>query len=201
MDSASDLPSEKGTYILLIEVHELKRIPVGRLGTFDLLPGFYAYVGSAFGSGGLRGRLTHHLEAAAAPHWHIDHLMRLATPLEVWFARSDRKLEGDWVELLEHEPRFTCPIPRFGSSDYRRSRSSHLFFSRRRPSFFWFQQRVRDLFQPQIRPQRAVLALGTSAGCRAGTPGIPWTGRRGDYRHPARRPSFTISNATTIPVR
>jgi Uri superfamily endonuclease len=157
-----DLPSAKGTYVLLIHVHQLKRLPVGRLGTFDLRPGFYAYVGSAFGPGGLRARLTHHIEVASDPHWHIDHLLRLATPIEAWFAPSDRKLEHDWVELFEQEKRFTCPIPRFGSSDYRRSRSSHLFFSRRRPSFVWFEQRVRDLFRPQIRPQRAVLAPMTA---------------------------------------
>jgi hypothetical protein len=73
---------------------------------------------------------------------------------------SDRKLEQDWVELLEHEPKFSCPIPRFGSSDYRRSRTSHLFFSKRRPSFSWFEQRVRTVFEPDVRAQRAVVAAG-----------------------------------------
>lgn len=153
-----NLPDDKGTYVLILHVAEQKRMEIGRLGTFDIRPGFYAYVGSAFGSGGLRARIAHHLEAVSAPHWHIDYLMGFAAPLEVWFAISDRKLEQDWVELLEHEPKFSCPIPRFGSSDYRRSRTSHLFFAKRRPSFVWFDQRVRAVFEPDVRAQRAVVA-------------------------------------------
>jgi Uri superfamily endonuclease len=130
---------------------------IGRLGTFDIRPGFYLYVGSAFGPGGLRARATHHLEAVAAPYWHIDYLMGFAVPLEIWYAFSDRKLERDWVEWLEQEPRFSSPIPRFGSSDYRRSRTSHLFFTKRRPSFRWFEQRVREVFEPGIYPRQTLL--------------------------------------------
>ncbi|MCL4177143.1 MAG: GIY-YIG nuclease family protein [Verrucomicrobia bacterium] len=152
-----DLPDDKGTYVLILHVVELKRMEIGRLGTFDIRPGFYAYVGSAFGAGGLRARLAHHLEAVAAPHWHIDYLLAFATPIEVWHAASDRKLERDWVGLLESDPRFSCPIARFGSSDYHRSRTSHLFFSKSRPSFKWFEQRVRAVFEPNVRAQRAVL--------------------------------------------
>ncbi|MCL4181522.1 MAG: hypothetical protein KJ072_27760 [Verrucomicrobia bacterium] len=93
----------------------------------------------------------------------LGYLMAFATPIEVWHAASDRKLERDWVGLLESEPRFSCPIARFGSSDYHRSRTSHLFFSKRRPSFQWFEQRVRAVFEPNVRAQRAVLA-GDNAG-------------------------------------
>jgi Uri superfamily endonuclease len=159
-----NLPEDKGTYVLVMHVPELKRIEIGRLGTFDIRHGFYAYVGSAHGTGGLRARIVHHMEAVAAPHWHIDYLMAFATPLEVWHAVSDRKLERDWVELLERDPRFSCPVARFGSSDYRRSRSSHLFFTKRRPSFVWFEQRVRSVFEPNIRAQRAVVSGKSDAG-------------------------------------
>jgi hypothetical protein len=37
-----DLPEEKGTYILIARVSQMKRLSVGRLGKFDLVPGFYA---------------------------------------------------------------------------------------------------------------------------------------------------------------
>lgn len=67
-----NLPDAKGTYVLLSSVSLQKRLEVGRLGAFDLVPGCYAYVGSAFGAGGLRARLGHHLQSNAAPHWHID---------------------------------------------------------------------------------------------------------------------------------
>ena len=63
-----DLPTDKGTYILLARVSQMKRLGIGSLGEFDIIPGFYAYVGSAFGSGGLRSRIGHHLESTVERH-------------------------------------------------------------------------------------------------------------------------------------
>ena len=157
MADRTELPEEQGTYVLVLHVPQLKRIEIGRLGTFDFRSGFYAYVGSAFGAGGLCARVEHHLEAVAVPRWHIDYLMSFAMPLEVWYAVSDRKLERDWVDLLEKESRFSRPIPRFGSSDYRRSRTSHLFFTKRQPSFRWFEDRVRRVLEPGIKARRALI--------------------------------------------
>jgi Uri superfamily endonuclease len=139
-----NLPGEKGTYVLIAQVSLVKNLKIGSLGKFEIVPGFYAYVGSAFGPGGLRARLGHHLESTAEPHWHIDYLLRVATPIEIWFSTAQRKLERQWAELLESAPGFCVAIPRFGSSDYRRSRVSHLFFSKRRPSFARFQLQVRQ---------------------------------------------------------
>jgi Uri superfamily endonuclease len=149
-----ELPEEKGTYILIVSVAQTKRLEIGRLGVFDLIPGYYAYVGSACGAGGIRARVGHHLGSVAAPHWHIDYLLGLAVPTEVWFAVSDQRLEQDWAELLADAPCFRSPIPRFGSSDYRRSRTSHLFYARRRPSFRWFEAQLKLGFAAEVRPQR-----------------------------------------------
>jgi len=142
-----DLPEANGTYILIVQVSQTQRLTIGSLGQFDIIPGFYAYVGSAFGSGGLRARIGHHLESTAEPHWHIDYLLQVATPVEVWLTMAGRKLEHRWAELLEDAPGFRVPILRFGSSDYHRSRSSHLFYSKHRPSFGWFQQQVTERFE------------------------------------------------------
>ena len=136
------LPEAKGTYVLVAFVPRMKRLEIGRLGTYDLIPGFYAYVGSACGSGGLRARLQHHLEPVAQPHWHIDYLLRHAEPVEVWYAVSDRKLEQHLARVLAESPAFRTPIPRFGSSDYRRSRTTHLFYSKRHPSCRRLQQEL-----------------------------------------------------------
>jgi Uri superfamily endonuclease len=153
-----DLPADKGTYILIASVSEMRHLGIGSLGKCDIIPGFYAYVGSAFGSGGLRARIGHHLESTAEPHWHIDYLLRAAAPVEVWFTTADRKLEHRWAELLEEAPGFRVPILRFGSSDYHRSRASHLFYSKRQPSLHWFQQQVmesvegREVFPLRLEP-------------------------------------------------
>jgi Uri superfamily endonuclease len=138
----TDLPEARGTYVLIAFVPRMRRLDIGRLGSYDIIPGFYAYVGSAFGSGGLRARLQHHLESVAEPHWHIDYLMGSAEPVEVWYALTGRKLVQDPAELLTKSTGFRIPIPRFGSSDYRRSRTSHLFYSKCRPSFPRFHQEV-----------------------------------------------------------
>ncbi|MEK7674833.1 MAG: GIY-YIG nuclease family protein [Verrucomicrobiota bacterium] len=152
-----EIPPDRGTYILIVSVSRMTRLEIGRLGVFDIIPGFYAYVGSAFGPGGLHGRIQHHFEAVANPHWHIDYLLQFAQPVEVWFAASDRKLEQDWAELLDKTSRFRASIPRFGSSDYRRSRTSHLFYSKRQPSFRWFQQLMAETFEPALQVHQVVL--------------------------------------------
>lgn len=150
-----ELPEAKGTYVLLASLSQAKRMEIGRLGAFDLVPGFYAYVGSAHGSGGLLARIQHHLESTAEPHWHIDYLLQWAVPMEVWYAIADRKLEQDWAEFLAQSPIFRAPIPRFGSSDYRRSRTTHLFYAKRRPSFSWFRQQIVARFESGIQPEVA----------------------------------------------
>ena len=158
-----DLPEDKGTYVLIASVTQMKRLEIGRLGTFDVGPGFYAYVGSAFGAGGLRARIGHHLQSTARPHWHIDYLLRIAEPIEVWFSTASQKLERHWASLLEKAPNFRIPIARFGSSDYHRSRSSHLFHTRRRPSFRWFQQTLKEGFE-DICTVRHVISEQTAVG-------------------------------------
>jgi Uri superfamily endonuclease len=142
-----DLPEAKGTYILIAQVSDMKRLEIGSLGEFNILPGFYAYVGSAFGSGGLRARIGHHLESTAEAHWHIDYLLPVAIPVEVWFTTADWKVERQWAEMLEDAPGFRVPIPRFGCSDYHRSRASHLFYTKRQPSLRRFQQQMREVFE------------------------------------------------------
>ena len=142
-----DLPEDKGTYVLIAQVRQMKRLAIGSLGQFDIVPGFYAYVGSGFGSGGLRGRIHHHLQSTAEPRWHIDYLLQVATPVEAWFSTANRKLERHWAELLENAPGFCVPVRRFGSSDYHRSRTSHLFYCKRRPSFRWFRQQMIEVFE------------------------------------------------------
>lgn len=155
--AAADLPEEKGTYILIGWVAQMKHLEIGSLGPQDIVPGFYLYVGSAFGAGGLRARIGHHLESAADPHWHIDHLLAVAEPVEVWFSTADRKLEHHWAELLANAPQFRIPIARFGSSDYHRSRASHLFYCKRRPSFSWFQRLLRAEFDEPIRAEQYLI--------------------------------------------
>lgn len=108
----------KGTYILVLHLHSPAHLAIGRLGTFDLPPGWYIYVGSAFGAGGLSGRLKHHLSPVARPHWHIDFL-RAAAPLrEIWFSDAGQH-EHAWAGRLRSLAGAAIPAQRFGASDCR----------------------------------------------------------------------------------
>ena len=121
-----------GTYVLVLRVETAVTLTVGRLGVAALASGWLLYVGSAFGPGGLAGRLAHHLRSAAKPHWHIDYL-RSALPLvEVWLCPTPQRLEHLVAGALHAAPGSSLPLPRCGSSDC--ACPAHLFAFTTRPT-------------------------------------------------------------------
>lgn len=70
----SSLP---GTYALLLRLREQTPICVGAQGEIVFPQGYYVYVGSAFGPGGVRRRVAHHL---APPRNLIGTLTTSAAP-------------------------------------------------------------------------------------------------------------------------
>lgn len=125
------LPDQPGTYILILRLDPPQRVRIGALGTFDFPAAHYAYVGSAFGPGGLRGRLRHHLAPVTRPHWHIDYLRAAAHIERIAWGASDQRLEHDWARRLLDAPGAFIPAPRFGASDCRCP--AHLIGFRRAP--------------------------------------------------------------------
>jgi len=123
---SSKLKAVFGTYALVLESTCRVTITVGALGTVQVLPGFYVYIGSAFGPGGLRGRLLNHLRKRNSPHWHIDYLRVLTMPAEAWISTEPTRREHDWALALAESPAVSTPISRFGASDCRCP--SHLFY-------------------------------------------------------------------------
>lgn len=67
-----------GTYTLVLERHRGGPIEVGALGERSFPSGWYAYTGSALGSGGF-SRIDRHRAVAAGEndtrHWHVDYLL------------------------------------------------------------------------------------------------------------------------------
>lgn len=106
-----------GTYALVIQLEDIKTLPVGRLGEFSLSSGLYVYVGSALGPGGLRARVARHLRTEKRPHWHIDTLTAIAPIVGVWWTVSHIRMECEWARALASLPGVIIPIARFGSSD------------------------------------------------------------------------------------
>ncbi len=110
------IPTVPGTYALLLRSTTAARVRIGRLGIIDLRPGYYVYIGSAFGPGGLRARISHHQRIAQHPHWHIDYLRSHARLAEVLYVCNSR-CEHEWAALIAAVPGAVIPMPGFGSSD------------------------------------------------------------------------------------
>lgn len=110
------IPAAPGTYVLVLHCSENRSIRVGRLGSFRLRPGWYLYVGSAFGPGGLRARIAHHRRRAERPHWHVDYLRRHTRLVAVWYC-CGAKCEHDWAAQIGAMPGAEKVLSGFGSSD------------------------------------------------------------------------------------
>lgn len=141
-----------GQYVLLLYLPADQTLTIGKLGTFDFPAGWYAYVGSAFGAGGLVGRLKHHLQPVGNPHWHIDYLRREAVLKEIWLSPDAERREQDWVDLMMAIPGAVVLVEGFGASDS--SRESHLFYFDVRPTLEDFVVGVRARF-PEATVLRA----------------------------------------------
>jgi len=85
-----------GIYTLVLHLERGQRIRIGSLGELDLAPGYYAYTGSARGSGGLK-RVNRHLEVLQGKRrtrkWHIDHLLPLTRFVDVEVTVTGQDLE------------------------------------------------------------------------------------------------------------
>jgi len=108
--------SDPGTYILLLHCPRKASIQIGRWQRIELKIGYYLYVGSAFGPGGVRARVLRHARKGKTLRWHIDYLNGYAQIIEVWFNHTPIHLEHSWARTLDKMDA-ASPIPRFGSSD------------------------------------------------------------------------------------
>ena len=139
----SAIPAVGGTYILLLGLATAARVEVGRLGSIRFAPGCYLYVGSAFGPGGLRARLSRHLGGTGRRHWHVDYLRAVAQPLGAWFVRGMPRREHEWSRVLAAARGIRPVSDGFGSSDC--NCPTHLFFARREPSLTKFRDPFRHM--------------------------------------------------------
>ena len=119
----------KGIYCLVLRLTTLNKIRIGALGELDFEPGYYLYVGSALGSGGL-SRVKRHLcfsqEKYMKPKWHIDYLDSIAPIVATFCAETDKRLECALAHAIGGKSVFG-----FGCSDC--DCKSHLFYRENEP--------------------------------------------------------------------
>ncbi len=131
---------EVGSYVLVMEAGRNFAFKMRKAGRLTGLSGYYLYVGSAFGPGGVRARIAHHRKIAKRPHWHVDYLRKQLPIREVWYTHDTEKREHEWARLLSAYKGASFPFEGFGATDC--ACVSHLVYLRYKPSFRNFERRV-----------------------------------------------------------
>lgn len=131
MTSAEMLPA-KGTYTLIVFLSKEARLKVGKLGIQRFPAGYYAYTGSALGTGvsSLKQRVKRHLQKRKQKFWHIDFLLahENATITAVIAAQTGRKAECNVNLFVKKELGAEIPVMGFGASDCKQNCESHLLY-------------------------------------------------------------------------
>jgi Uri superfamily endonuclease len=142
--------SKPGTYALIFSSSVEERITIGKIGALNAVPGWYVYVGSGRGPGGVKARVAHHHHISPNPRWHMDYLRPYLSLVCVWYAFDTEHRECDWARLFSRTRGAAIPLLKFGASDC--FCSSHLFYSKPAPSFPSFKTRIRStcLAHPKI---------------------------------------------------
>jgi Uri superfamily endonuclease len=122
----------KGVYLLLLSLPIPSTISIGRLGNCSFPAGYYLYVGSAHGPGGLSARLDRHIRREKRMHWHIDYLRSVAKLNEIWLLANHERAECRLAAATLTLPDAQIPVARFGASDCRCP--SHLIYVPARPT-------------------------------------------------------------------
>ena len=90
-----------GTYALILSCCEQCPYSGRAPRTRQLQRGYYVYLGSALGPGGLRARIAHHQKLSPRPLWHIDYL-RTRTQIHcIWFSYDTRRREHQWARVVQ----------------------------------------------------------------------------------------------------
>ena len=122
--------SDKGTYAVIFQCLSKGTQRVGQWGMISLREGYYVYVGSAFGPGGVKARVSRHYRNPIRLHWHIDYLRRFLHPVTVWYTYDPKRLEHQWAKVFLNM-NYMSSFPGFGCSDC--DCYSHLFFTLEKP--------------------------------------------------------------------
>ena len=126
------LPHGQGSYALLLQLAERREMQIGRLGSWPLAAGYYLYLGSACGPGGLAARLRRHLSPEKRPFWHIDYLRPAAEVVAISYLVDPTRWEHRWAAAAAGLPEASIPVPRFGASDCRCP--THLLYFPQQPT-------------------------------------------------------------------
>ncbi len=150
-DFSGNLPLSSGTYALLLVLPQNVQLRIGALGEYHFSAGWYVYVGSALGPGGLAARVGRHIGVTGRSHWHIDYLTRLAATVQVIWHMGEERLECSWAQSVGRCRGAKLVVARFGASDCRCN--THLWAFSERP----------DLVQLPLEGRLALFGLAAAS--------------------------------------
>ena len=142
------MDSAPGSYAIILGNPAHRVITVGRRGEVEFEPGFYIYVGSAFGPGGIRARVGRHSRSDKTSRWHIDYVRERMNFIEAWYSCRPRNQEHQWAAALQAQANIGG-LRGIGCSDC--NCNTHLFYSRERPRF----QSLASSLDPAMRRWQA----------------------------------------------
>lgn len=114
-----------GSYAVVYHCPTQIRIRIGSLGEIAFFKGFYIYVGSAMGPGGLQARVKRHFQKSKRRmHWHIDYISNAMDVWSAYICTDPTNQEHNWAHQLQTFDD-TSVVASIGCSDCRCA--SHLF--------------------------------------------------------------------------
>ena len=160
MNSKNSIPShfskKKGTYVLIIFNTEENTIRIGSLGNIEFSRGYYIYIGSALGPGGLGPRLRRHFRKDKKIHWHIDYFLISDSSYIIGAGEleSEEKIECEIAKSIQNSyaEDELIPVENFGSSDC--SCKTHLFKLKEKDTMKFFKVIKKLGFKIVTKPDR-----------------------------------------------
>ena len=122
------IPREKGVYVLCLKLDKPFKGIIGSLGLIEIPSGYYVYVGSAQGAGGLQARISRHLRKSKKKFWHIDYLLEKAKIVKIYYAITPSKKFEYLLARKMISKGFKVLVEGFGSSEYKFKNYSHLLY-------------------------------------------------------------------------
>ncbi len=120
------IPKCPGYYALLIKIQKKTIIDHPKFNKKTLDPGYYIYVGSARGPGGIAARIKRHVKKNKKKKWHIDYLTSKQDVKTILIGyKCTTKPEGE--EKMSHtlEKIASPALEKFGSTD--KKDETHLY--------------------------------------------------------------------------
>ena len=114
-DEIGKMPDLRGAYVLVLRLDKTINIKFPRIAFDQLMPGWYVYLGSARGSGGIRARVKRHFQYRKTAHWHIDRLTEKSVEMAALAVADGHECE--LVGKLLKSLRFKVAVAGFGNTD------------------------------------------------------------------------------------